>query len=200
MLSITGNRGSKNLYEKIIFALSARQLDALRPKRSALADCVHPMRRMFLLSIQICCLRTAEAVWSCSLLLLVCLQKLKLWAAESPEPAFQYSGSCKRAQTHTAPLPPLNTIQYMQTCSASATPSLQFLFRCSSCPYCRNPLSPTLNIIHTTVSFSVPNTNTQTARPGWEAGFCFTWSSEQQVRHESLHMYLNLDGWDVSCW
>lgn len=39
------------------------------------------------------CSCPGSTVWSSSLLLLVCLQKLKLWAAECPGPAFQYSGS-----------------------------------------------------------------------------------------------------------
>lgn len=39
------------------------------------------------------CSCPGSTVWSSSLLLLVCLQKLKLRAAECPGPAFQYSGS-----------------------------------------------------------------------------------------------------------
>lgn len=87
-----------------------------------------------------------KAVWSCSLLLLVCLQKLKLWAAECPGPAFQHSGSYEHAQAHSAPLLSLRTIRVCKAAAPSAffgfssarirpNPSLplrasQFLFSC----------------------------------------------------------------------
>lgn len=65
------------------------------------------------------CSFTREVVWSSSLLLLVCLQKLKLWAAECPRPAFRYSGSYKHAQAHSAMLLSLNTMYANPQCRAA---------------------------------------------------------------------------------